>query len=93
VYREFTRVGGEKVPDDRTMRNLARQLGLEVIEKAASADGPGQQDRHGPHPERMALTAGALGASARVVDGTPEQRSAQGGGRREPVNTFSTEMF
>jgi IS5 family transposase len=33
VYRDFTRVGGEKVPDDRTMGNLARQLGPEVIEK------------------------------------------------------------
>jgi IS5 family transposase len=33
VYRQFTRVGGEKVPDDRTMGNLARQLGPEVIEK------------------------------------------------------------
>src|SRR5205814_4229347 len=33
VYREFTRIGGEKVPDDRTMGNLARQLGPEVIEQ------------------------------------------------------------
>ena len=33
VYREFTRIGGEKVPDDRTMGNLARQLGPEVIGK------------------------------------------------------------
>lgn len=33
VYRAFTRIGGEKVPDDRTMGNLARQLGPEVIEK------------------------------------------------------------
>jgi IS5 family transposase len=32
VYREFTRIGGEKVPDDRTMGNLARQLRPEVIE-------------------------------------------------------------
>ena len=32
VYREFTRIGGEKVPDDRTMGNLARQLGPEVTE-------------------------------------------------------------
>jgi IS5 family transposase len=31
VYRQFTRIGGEKVPDDRTMGNLARQLGPEVI--------------------------------------------------------------
>jgi transposase, IS5 family len=31
VYREFTRIGCEKVPDDRTMGNLARQLGPEVI--------------------------------------------------------------
>jgi len=33
VYREFTRVGGEKVPDDKTMGNLARQLGPATIEK------------------------------------------------------------
>ena len=33
VYRQFTRIGGEKVPDDRTIANLARQLGPEVIEK------------------------------------------------------------
>jgi transposase, IS5 family len=33
VYREFTRVGGGKVPDDRTMGNLARQLGPEAVEK------------------------------------------------------------
>src|SRR5258708_2209946 len=33
VYREFTRIGGEKVPDDRTMGNLARQLGPEVIQQ------------------------------------------------------------
>ena len=32
VYREFTRIGGDKVPDDRTMGNLARQLGPGVIE-------------------------------------------------------------
>jgi IS5 family transposase len=33
VYREFTRVGGEKVPDDKSMGRLARQLGPEVVEK------------------------------------------------------------
>jgi IS5 family transposase len=33
VYREFTRIGGGKVPDDKTMSRLARQLGPEVIEK------------------------------------------------------------
>jgi transposase, IS5 family len=33
VYREFTRVGGAKVPDDRTMGNLARQLGPQAIEQ------------------------------------------------------------
>jgi transposase, IS5 family len=33
VYRQFTRIGGDKVPDDKTMGNLARQLGPEVIEK------------------------------------------------------------
>src|SRR5580658_11368896 len=33
VYREFTRIGADKVPDDRTMGNLARQLGPEVIEQ------------------------------------------------------------
>ena len=33
VYRQFTRIGGHKVPDDKTMGRLARQLGPETIEK------------------------------------------------------------
>jgi transposase, IS5 family len=33
VYREFTRIGGRKVPDDKTMGRLARQLGPERIEQ------------------------------------------------------------
>jgi IS5 family transposase len=33
VYREFTRIGGEKVPDDKTMGRLGRQLGPDVVEK------------------------------------------------------------
>ena len=33
VYREFTRIGGDKVPDDKTMGRLGRQLGPEVIQK------------------------------------------------------------
>jgi transposase, IS5 family len=33
VYRDFTRVGADKVPDDKTMGNLARQLGPAVVER------------------------------------------------------------
>lgn len=33
VYREFTRIGGGKVPDDKTIGRLARQLGPEIVEK------------------------------------------------------------
>jgi IS5 family transposase len=33
VYREFTRIGGEKVPDDKTMGRLGRQLGPDLVEK------------------------------------------------------------
>jgi IS5 family transposase len=33
VYRQFTRIGGGKVPDDKTMGTLGRQLGPEVIRK------------------------------------------------------------
>jgi IS5 family transposase len=33
VYREFTRIGGGKVPDDKSMGRLARQLGPEAVEK------------------------------------------------------------
>lgn len=33
VYREFTGIGAGKVPDDKTMGRLARQLGPEAIEK------------------------------------------------------------
>ena len=31
VYREFTRIGGARVPDDKTIGRLGRQLGPEVI--------------------------------------------------------------
>jgi len=33
VYREFTRIGGGKVPDDKTMGRLARQLGPGPVEQ------------------------------------------------------------
>ena len=33
VYREFTRIGGDKVPDDKTMGRLGRQLGPQVVAK------------------------------------------------------------
>lgn len=33
VYREFTRIGGEKVPDDKTMGRLGRQLGPALVQK------------------------------------------------------------
>ena len=33
VYREFTRIGGGKVPDDKSMSRFGRQLGPEVIEE------------------------------------------------------------
>jgi transposase, IS5 family len=31
VYREFTRIGGGKVPDDKTIGRIARQIGPQVI--------------------------------------------------------------
>lgn len=33
LYREFTRIGAEKVPDAKTLARLAQALGPEVIEK------------------------------------------------------------
>jgi IS5 family transposase len=33
VYRDFTRIGGGKVPDDKTMGRLGRQLGPAAVEK------------------------------------------------------------
>jgi len=33
VYRDFTRIGAEKVPDEKTMGNLARQLSPELVDK------------------------------------------------------------
>lgn len=33
VYREFTRIGADQVPDDKTLGNLARQLGPELVEQ------------------------------------------------------------
>jgi hypothetical protein len=37
VYREFTRIGGGKVPDDKTMGRLARQLGPAAVKQVTSA--------------------------------------------------------
>jgi IS5 family transposase len=36
VYREFTRIGGGKVPDDKTMGRLGRQLGRKSSRKFTS---------------------------------------------------------
>jgi len=33
VYREFTRIGGGKVPDDKSMSRFGRQLGPDAVEK------------------------------------------------------------
>ena len=33
LYREFTHIGAEKVPDAKTLARLAQALGPEVIEK------------------------------------------------------------
>jgi len=33
VYRQFTRIGGGKVPDNKSISRFSRQLGPEVIEK------------------------------------------------------------
>jgi hypothetical protein len=32
VYRRFTRIGGEKVPDEKTLGRVMRALGPEVVE-------------------------------------------------------------
>jgi len=46
VYREFTRIGGGTVPDDKTLGRIARQLGPEVIEKLHRRVVQIAQDRH-----------------------------------------------
>ena len=33
VYRRFTRIGGEKVPDEKTLARVMRALGPEVVEE------------------------------------------------------------
>ena len=33
VYRQFTRIGTERVPDDKTMVKLGQALGPEVVKK------------------------------------------------------------
>lgn len=33
VYREFTRIGGGKVPDDKSISRFGRQLGPEIVEQ------------------------------------------------------------
>ena len=42
VYRDFTRIGTEKVPDAKVMGKIARVIGPEVVQAIASAvGGPG----------------------------------------------------
>jgi hypothetical protein len=42
VYRQFTRIGGEMVPDAKTMVRWGKALGPEVIRQIPSAGGRGQ---------------------------------------------------
>ncbi len=59
VYREFTRVGGEKVPDDRTMGNLARQLGPEGYPRKTAPAGGGDRAGETRSPQR-AVRCGSI---------------------------------
>jgi IS5 family transposase len=61
VYREFTGVGGGKVPDDKTMGRLARQLGPEAIEKL-------QQRTVAIAMEKKVVTGGKLRVDTTVVE-------------------------
>ena len=38
VYRQFTRIGGSKVPDNKSISRFSRQLGTEVIENIHQQD-------------------------------------------------------
>jgi transposase, IS5 family len=53
LYREFSRIGAEKVPDAKTMGRLARALGPEVIEKLHARIVALAQDRGVVNGRRM----------------------------------------
>ena len=38
VYRQFTRIGGGKIPDNKSISRFSRQLGTEVIENIHQQD-------------------------------------------------------
>ena len=54
VYREFTRVGGAKAPDAKTMGRWGLALGPEVIKQIheSGGDSPGQWGSDGPQNAR-----------------------------------------
>src|SRR5258707_7632501 len=92
VYREFTRIGGEKVPDDRTMGNLARQLGPEVIEKLhrrGGGEAPGKKKttsgqepggtQRGENDIHYPTDSTLLGDGVRVLTRTMKKRTAGAG--------------
>ena len=56
VYREFTGIGGGRVPDDKTMGRLARQLGPEAIAQLQQQTAPGPTSRR---PQRSAHATAA----------------------------------
>ena len=86
VYREFPRMGGEKVPEDRTRGNLARPRGPEVVEK-----------RHGRvvemAPENKIATGGKRRVDTTVVETdlhSPTDRTLRGEGVRVRTRILKT---
>src|SRR5258708_39401434 len=77
VYREFTRIGGEKVPDDRTMGNLARQLGPEVIEKLHRRAGGSAPPNKKPTQHQKGGQSTPLGSPQHCPTPTPLSRQCR----------------
>ena len=100
VYRRFTRIGGEKVPDEKTLARVMRALGPEVVEEINRRLVQMAQQQRVVKGRKMRLDttvvetnihyptdSSLLGDGARVLTRTMKRiQGALGGGKRRVRN-------
>jgi len=100
VYRRFTRIGGEKVPDEKTLARVMRALGPEVVEEINRRLVQMAQQRRVVKGRKMRVDttvvetnihyptdSSLLGDGARVLTRTMKRiKGALGGGKRRVRN-------
>jgi hypothetical protein len=67
LYRAFTRIGDEKVPDAKTLARLGQLIGPKVIEQLHLLGPPGEERRKRQYRELLSLTRKVMNQAQRVL--------------------------